>query len=179
MRTPPLIFLLTTSSIFPITFSKTAHCILNKDSMSGTSGIALFVQPDENSPTWIVVNLDGLSPGYHGFHLQESNNFTEGCNSTGLHFNPFNETHGGPFSKHRHIGDLGNILVDETGNGRLNYHDGVVSLYGNNSIIGKACMLHGTYDDLGLGHHEKSLVNGGAMGKLNCGEIIEGFPEEV
>lgn len=176
MKAISLLFIILISGIFTVTLSKTAYCILSQNISSGVSGIAMFVQFGEENPTWVIANVDGLSPGYHGFHLQESSNFTEGCGSTGLHFNPFNETHGGPFSEHRHVGDLGNILADITGNGRLNYHDPVVTLYGEYSIIGKTCLIHETYDDLGEGHDEHSLLNGNAMGRPNCGIIVEGVP---
>ena len=40
--------------------------------------------------------IDGLSPGAHGFHVYSSGNLSQGCDSIGEHYNPYNSPHGGP-----------------------------------------------------------------------------------
>lgn len=37
-------------------------------------------------------------------------------NHEGLHYNPYNVTHGAPFATIRHVGDLGNINANSSGN---------------------------------------------------------------
>lgn len=172
-----LSLVLLTLSLFltPIS-SKTAYCQLSVQPESGVKGNVLLVQESENDPTWIVGNIYGLVPGYHGFHLMQSDNFTQGCYSAGNHFNPEEHEHGGEDSTDRHVGDLGNILADLKGVARFNYHDRIVTLYGDESVIGLACVVHEYYDDLGLGAAPESTINGNTGGRLNCGHIVEGFP---
>jgi Cu-Zn family superoxide dismutase len=61
---------------------------------------------------------------------------TEGCTSTGAHYNPFNKTHGGPQSAERHVGDLGNVQADANGVANFTIEDSQVQLTGPYSVIG-------------------------------------------
>lgn len=40
--------------------------------------------------------VDGLKPGPHGFHIHSSGDLSQGCESIGDHYNPYNSPHGGP-----------------------------------------------------------------------------------
>ena len=95
----------------------------------------------------------------------------KGCATAGPHFNPFGKTHGGPDSKIRHVGDLGNVKSDDDGNGKYEIHDHQVSLFGANSVIGRSCVLHRMTDDLGQGGNEESLKTGNAGARIACGVI--------
>lgn len=59
-----------------------------------------------------------------------------GCISTGPHYNPHNETHGGPEAEIRHVGDFGNIVAQENGIAILNITTNSLELSGKKSIIG-------------------------------------------
>ncbi len=64
----------------------------------------------------VEINLKGLGKNKeHGFHIHEAGNLLDGCGSCKAHFNPYKKDHGGPKSKERHIGDLGNIITDSKG----------------------------------------------------------------
>ncbi|KAJ7520398.1 hypothetical protein O6H91_19G004100 [Diphasiastrum complanatum] len=110
----------------------------------------------------IKVQVRGLKPGLHGFHVHALGDTTNGCLSTGAHFNPFIKEHGAPEDENRHAGDLGNIVAGE---------DGTIPLMGPNSILGRAVVVHADLDDLGKGGHELSKSTGNAGGRLACGVI--------
>lgn len=108
-----------------------------------------------------------------GFHIHETSNFTNGCASTGAHFNPENQTHGGPNDTVRHVGDLGNVQFNrDTGSAEIYIVDSVISLTGPHSIIGRSLVLHEGTDDLGKGGNEGSLKTGNAGNRYACGAIV-------
>lgn len=61
---------------------------------------------------------------------------TEGCTSTGAHYNPFGKHHGGPKDSERHVGDLGNIQADADGVANVDIVDLQVQLRGPWSVVG-------------------------------------------
>ncbi|KDO60286.1 hypothetical protein CISIN_1g023621mg [Citrus sinensis] len=121
------------------------------------------------SPTTVNVRVTGLTPGPHGFHLHEYGDTTNGCMSTGAHFNPNNMTHGAPKDEVRHAGDLGNIVANANGVAEATIVDNQISLDGPNTVVGRAFVVHELEDDLGKGGHELSLTTGNAGGRLACG----------
>lgn len=141
--------------------------------LKGTSqveGVVTLVQQGDG-PTTVNVKVTGLTPGLHGFHLHEFGDTTNGCISTGAHFNPNNLTHGAPTDQVRHAGDLGNILADENGVAEVTIVDSQIPLSGPNSVVGRAFVVHELEDDLGKGGHELSLTTGNAGGRLACGVV--------
>jgi len=115
--------------------------------------------------------VTGLTPGRHGFHIHVFGDTTNGCNSTGPHFNPHNKPHGAPFDKERHAGDLGNIVANEDGVAEVFIRDLQISLSGPHSILGRAVVVHADPDDLGRGGHELSKSTGNAGARIGCGII--------
>lgn len=101
----------------------------------------------------IQVNVTGLAPNSkHGFHLMQFGDMlANGCYSQGSEFNPFNMTHGGPFSCDRMLGDSGNILADANGNAVADLDRPGVSLIGPFSFLGRGCVIREMADDFGLG----------------------------
>ena len=79
--------------------------------------------------------------------------------------------HGGPNSKIRHIGDLGNVQSDAEGKAVYELQDKLVQLWGPLSVIGRSCVLHGQTDDLGEGGNEESTRTGNAGARIACGVI--------
>ncbi|EAA09396.4 superoxide dismutase [Cu-Zn], chloroplastic [Anopheles arabiensis] len=146
---------------------------------SGVSGNVTISQPSCTEPVFIDINVVGLTPGKHGFHIHEKGDLTDGCASTGGHYNPDKVSHGAPNDQVRHVGDLGNIAADENGIAKTSYSDTVVSLYGARSVIGRAIVIHAEVDDLGKTNHPDSLKTGNAGGRVACGVIgiLEPFDE--
>ena len=68
--------------------------------------------------------------------ISQIGDITNGCLSTGAHFNPFNKNHGAPSDVERHVGDLGNIETDEFGVAVFTLTDDQISLNGPLSVIG-------------------------------------------
>lgn len=61
--------------------------------------------------------------------------------SSGPHFNPFGKTHGAPSDDVRHVGDLGNIVADDTSTAKVNINDPMISLSGPLNIIGRTLVV--------------------------------------
>ncbi|KAL1323566.1 hypothetical protein HN51_033863 [Arachis hypogaea] len=137
---------------------------------SPVEGVVTLTQ-DDNGPTTVNVRVTGLTPGLHGFHLHEYGDTTNGCISTGAHFNPNNLTHGAPEDEVRHAGDLGNIVANADGVAEATIVDKQIPLTGPNSVVGRAFVVHELEDDLGKGGHELSLTTGNAGGRLACGVV--------
>ena len=139
-------------------------------SSNTVSGTINFSQ-EGNGPTTVTGNLSGLSPGLHGFHIHALGDTTNGCLSTGPHFNPNGKEHGSPDDEVRHAGDLGNVTVGDDGTASFTITDNQIPLTGPNSIIGRAVVVHADPDDLGKGGHELSKTTGNAGGRVACGII--------
>ena len=127
------------------------------------TGYIVFRQETPKDFVNIEINLSGLPPGLHGFHVHEKGievlstipQMGNICNALGGHFNPTGEYHGSSqnwWDSQRHVGDLcNNILVDERGVCSLNFYDTLVSLDPNspNCILNKSIVIHHGVDDLG------------------------------
>ncbi|CAG8655032.1 8778_t:CDS:2 [Funneliformis caledonium] len=156
-----------------------AVCVLKGDNPEiKVSGTITFEQ-EENAPTKIEINIKGLKPGEHGFHVHEFGDNTNGCTSAGPHFNPFNKKHGAPNDENRHVGDLGNVTANQAGEVQTVITDKQIKLLGPNTIIGRTMVIHADVDDLGKGGHELSFTTGNAGGRLACGVIGIAGPKEV
>lgn len=123
----------------------------------------------------IVGEITGLTPGQHGFHVHEFGDiFSNGCDSTGKHFNPTKALHGAPGDapNRRHAGDYGNILADASGVAKVDMVDTMTALSGPNSIIGRVMVVHANVDDLGRQDNEGSRTTGNSGPRIACGIIF-------
>jgi Cu-Zn family superoxide dismutase len=151
----------------PQTMSKAV--VVLRGSVNGT----LFFQQQGTGPVTVTGEVTGLKPGLHGFHVHEFGDGTNGCVSAGPHYNPHGHDHGGPDHEIRHVGDLGNIVADESGTARINMVDSQISLQPGSigNIVGRSVVVHEDPDDLGQGGHELSKTTGNAGGRLACGVV--------
>jgi Cu-Zn family superoxide dismutase len=136
-------------------------------------GTVHFSEDVENQTVIIDVDLVGLKKNAkHGFHVHEYGDMSDQCESMCKHFNPFGKSHGGPDSRERHVGDLGNVVSDEEGVAKYRFNDHLIKLRGTKSnIIGRGLIIHADEDDLGLGKHEDSLTTGHAGKRITCAVI--------
>lgn len=86
--------------------------------------------------------------------------------------------HGGRDAVVRHVGDMGNIIANEDGYAEFEFEEPMVMLYGENSVMGRGCVIHAEADDLGLGGDEGSLATGNAGGRLSCGTIVDDYAQD-
>ncbi|KAI3983112.1 hypothetical protein MKX01_035393 [Papaver californicum] len=149
---------------------KPVKAVVLLKSTEGVSGTIYFTQQGDE-PTKVIGTISGLKPGLHGFHIHALGDTTNGCTSTGPHFNPAGKDHGAPSDEIRHAGDLGNLIVCADGKVDVNISDKQIPLTGPNSIIGRAVVVHVDPDDLGKGGHELSKTTGNAGARIVCGVI--------
>lgn len=143
---------------------KKAKCVLNPTQGNKVKGTVTFTSEDHGVK--VVAEIEGLTPGKHGFHIHEFGDCSSADGtSAGSHFNPTQKGHGGPTDDIRHAGDMGNIHADENGKGHLEYLDHSISLEGEQSIIGKSMIIHANEDDF------KTQPTGNAGARLACGVI--------
>lgn len=144
-----------------------AIAILTDPTGTKAHGLIRFVQATE-SRIIIDGSITGLTPGEHGFHIHEFGDLSNGCTSTGAHYNPENKDHGAPSDEIRHYGDLGNILANSEGDSTFLKDDRLLKVW---DIIGRAVVVHADPDDLGRGGHEDSKTTGHAGARIACGII--------
>lgn len=139
---------------------------------SPVAGTITFEQSSADGPVKVSGEIKNLDPSsQRGFHIHSLGDLSNGCLSTGSHFNPYDKTHGAPSDPVRHVGDLGNIESDEYGTATVALQDSFISLNGPLSIVGRAVVVHAGIDDLGKGNNEESLKTGNAGGRAACGVI--------
>lgn len=122
----------------------------------------------EQGPTGVKVTgkITGLAAGKHGFHVHENGDCSApDATSAGGHFNPEGVKHGAPDAGKHHVGDMGNIMANDQGIAIVDENFDFLSLEGDNSIIGKAVVVHGGADDL------ESQPSGAAGPRVACGVI--------
>lgn len=135
----------------------------------------------------IGVNVEGLSPGEHGIHVHAAGVCDPAGDtpfaSAGGHYNPTGAAHGGPSGAEGsnpmgtpegaatpgvapgHAGDLGNILADDSGRGRLQITTDRFRLAELNDADGSALVVHEGRDDL------VTDPAGNSGGRIVCGVI--------
>jgi len=146
-----------------------AVSVLTIGSINGT---ITLTQENEQTEVRIKGQISGLKPnGLHGFHIHMLGDISGGCKSTGGHFNPDKQRHGSPNDLVRHVGDLGNIQAGPDGVADFDFTDNQVTLFGRDSVLGRAFVVHEGQDDLGQGGDEGSLKTGNAGGRKGCGVI--------
>ena len=134
---------------------------------------------EEGEHIKITVDIRGLKKNKkQGFHIHRYGDLSDGCESMCEHFNPYEKNHGGPDSKTRHIGDLGNLQADQNGMANYSFTDSHIKLRGiKANIIGRGLIIHEEEDDLGKGGNEASLKTGNAGKRLACAVI--GYAKKI
>jgi copper chaperone for superoxide dismutase len=135
-------------------------------------GLARLIQVTEDL-CLIDVTVQGLSPGKHAIAVHENGNISQGAASCGGHYNPHGVAHGEPdhgrgMEVPGHVGDLGNITVDENGWGDMLIETRRFAVW---DVIGRSMVIAHGEDDLGRGTEPASKINGNAGQGALCGVI--------
>ena len=147
-----------------------AIAVFNEPTIKGT---VKFTEDTYHDLVIIDINITGLKKNFlHGFHVHEAGDLSRGCESMCAHFNPFNRDHGCPGALERHVGDLGNIQTDSSGNAKYITVDDTIKLRGICNIIGRGLVIHADTDDCGFGKNRKESLKTGNAGKRIACAII-------
>lgn len=145
--------------------------VLHPTEGNGAHGIVTFTKVENGIR--ITADVEGLSPGMHGFHIHEYGDCSApDATSAGGHFNPENMPHGAPTDVERHAGDLGNLEAGEDGKAHYERVDNIISLSGPQSIVGLAVIIHGGEDDF------TSQPTGNAGPRVACGVVGIANPQK-
>ncbi|KAL0479156.1 Cu-Zn superoxide dismutase [Acrasis kona] len=140
--------------------------LLNKAFASPNANVASFVGTCEvkgavgNSITGRIIfsqsasgmrvraAICGLAPNTtHGIHIHQYGDLTGSVDLIGDHFNPvINSIHAYPNQTNRHYGDMGNITAGPY-NATMDSIFNLMTLNGNNSILGRTVVIHANPDD--------------------------------
>lgn len=135
-----------------------------KDPQGRSFGDAMVI--DSRRGLLIQVNVDGLEPGAHGFHVHtvgkcEGPAFT----SAGGHFNPKGTSHGFLAPMGHHAGDLPNLVAGPTGRAVGHFYLHGTTLADLQDKDGSSLVVHATADDY------RTDPAGGSGDRLGCAVI--------
>lgn len=143
-----------------------ASALMNPKSGSSVSGNINFEQV--GASVMMSLQLSGLEPGTHAVHLHEVGDCSaDDATSAGDHWNPTGHAHGEWGKNEFHLGDIGNLEVDEDGNVNMTFTTDKWTLETGqeNTIVGKAVIVHEKADDF------TSQPSGAAGARISCGVI--------
>ncbi|MFQ5708156.1 MAG: superoxide dismutase family protein [bacterium] len=141
-----------------------AVAVLHPTEGNDVHGLVTFTR--EANGVHVVADIEGLTPGDHGFHIHQFGDCSGADGKTaGGHFNPDSVDHGGPTAAVHHVGDLGNITADDSGKAHLDQVFSFLALGGARSIVGRGVIIHAKADDL------TSQPTGAAGARVACGVI--------
>ncbi len=145
-----------------------AEAMIDGKSGSEMTGMAIFAEVD--GKVTVTVDIEKAIPGTHAAHLHEFGDCSaEDGSSAGGHWNPSVEDHGKFAEEHFHLGDLGNIEVDENGYGSLTLTTDLWSLGtgDDNDVVGLSIVIHASADDF------TTQPTGAAGGRIGCGVVVK------
>ncbi len=113
------------------------------------------------------VDLTGVPPGVHGFHIHAKGDCGNNAMNAGGHFNPTSMVHGAPDAVSHHAGDFGNVTADANGEVHAYITTHFISLKAGEPTnpVGHAVVLHEKADDM------ISQPAGNAGSRIACGVI--------
>ncbi len=143
-----------------------ATATIGETNESGVAGKAVFTQIGDNVK--LVVSLANASAGEHAVHIHATGDCSapDGT-SAGGHWNPTGVAHGKWGEGEFHLGDIGNMTVDDQGMGKIELTTNLWEMNTGSDIdiVGKAIIVHAGADDF------VSQPSGNAGARIGCGVI--------
>ena len=160
------IALLSTAAVLPASAELLANAQL-KDGSGKAMGDVDLVQTQAG--VLIKLQLKGVAPGEHAFHIHAVGKCDAPFESAGPHFNPTNHKHG-VLSGEGHAGDMPNLHVPQSGELSVEVLNSAITLDKGkpNSVFdndGSSLVLHAKADDY------KTDPAGNAGDRIACGVI--------
>ena len=144
----------------------TATATIGETNESGVSGKAIFTQSGDNIK--LVITLANASAGEHAVHIHAKGDCSASDGtSAGGHWNPTGVAHGKWGEGEFHLGDIGNMMVDDRGMGKIELTTNLWEMNTGSDIdvVGKAIIAHAGADDF------VSQPSGNAGARIGCGVI--------
>jgi len=168
MKTSSLILAVWMSGVSSAVWAATGSAVI-KGTAEGSAIQGAAQLSDTSKGLQIAVQITGVPPGEHGFHVHEFGLCSDIGKAAGGHYNPKQTPHGHAMkdgAKHSHPGDMGNVTADAAGNVSFTTVLPDVTLDGKkNPIAGRALILHEKADDF-------SQPVGNAGGRIACAPIL-------
>ncbi|TMV47302.1 superoxide dismutase [Paenibacillus mesophilus] len=97
----------------------------------------------------IEIEVSGLAPGKHGFHIHEKAFEGNDFKTAGGHFNPDGKKHGHDHREGHHLGDLDNLMANAEGKASLkaNIEGATLDKDSGKSLLGRSVIIHAAEDD--------------------------------
>lgn len=119
----------------------------------------------------LIVEMQGLPPGPHGFHVHETGSCEDDFKSAGGHY-AGGKDHGVQAQNGPHAGDFPNVHVGQDGILKVEFFTERLSLDegGQNPLMdadGSAVVIHGKQDDYA------SQPSGEAGDRIACGVVVQ------
>lgn len=154
------------TGIIPTAPEKQAIAVIGSSNDSGISGEAVFTQ--DGDQITLMIDIQGATPGLHAAHIHEHGDCSapDGT-SAGGHWNPTGVAHGKWGEGEFHLGDIGNINVEEDGMGSISLTTDLweIGTGSDIDVVGKSIIVHAGADDF------TSQPSGAAGMRIGCGVI--------
>jgi superoxide dismutase, Cu-Zn family len=139
--------------------------------VDGESVGTATLSPAPDGGVAITLDLSGLPPGEHAFHIHQAAKCEPPFLSAGAHFNPDEKMHGLRNKMGAHAGDMSNFTVADDGTARITIVNPQVTLDdGPHSLFtggGTSIVIHATADDM------TTDPAGNAGSRIACGVIAK------
>jgi len=108
----------------------------------------------------VSAKLNGLKPGKYSLFVHAFGDFSQGCSSAGPQFNPRGDSYK-PGDGRRGFGHITDFEVNEEAEVSVDTKEGVISLTGPESIIGRSVLVLTVPEEPAAAENEESTAGDG------------------